>query len=230
MGVIRYRRPAGPAAGVVLSLVFAALLLPVATFERWAPGADLPPPGKTPRYTLRVPDLGVFQGSMLGKPRYFRNRVVAPAGKPITDEDRQILEAYVTAPGRLTPAGVLGLGVCYLVGALLFCTFLRNFGRRGTLLRTQLTVLGAVWVFAVGAKALLVLTPLPSFILPVSLLAITLAIHLDRQMAIATGALAALTTASLVPFDFPLGVVLIMQCVAAALFVRPGRAVVDNPA
>src|SRR5512139_1177758 len=146
MGEIRYRRPAGPAAGVLLSLVFAALLLPVATFELWAPGASVPPPGKTPRYTLRVPDIGVFQGSMLGKPRYFRSRVVAPAGKQITDEDRQILEAYYGAPGRLTPLGAGGLAVCFALGALLFCSFQRNFGRRGTLLRTQLTALGAIWV------------------------------------------------------------------------------------
>jgi hypothetical protein len=223
MGEIRYRRPAGPAAGVILSLVFAALLLPVATFELWAPGAELPPPGKTPRYTLRVPDIGVFQGSMLGKPRYFRNRVAAPAGKPIADEDRQILEAYYGTPGRLTPAGAAGLAVCFALGALLFCSFQRNFGRRGSLLRTQLTALGAIWVLAVGAKALLLFTPFSPFILPVSVLAITIGMHLDRQMALATGALASFTAAALVPFDFPLAVVLLMQCMGAALFVKPGR-------
>jgi cyclic-di-AMP phosphodiesterase PgpH len=222
MGEIRYRRSAGPAAGVVLSLVFAAFLLPVATFELWAPGAELPPPGKEPRYTLRVPDIGVFQGSLLGKPKYFRHRVVAPAGKPIADEDRQILEAYFSEPGRLTPAGALGLAVCFALGALLFCSFQRNFGRRGTLLRTQLTALGAIWVFAVGAKALLLFTPLSPFILPVSLLAITVALHLDRQMALATGALASLTAAALAPLDFLLGAVLLMQCMGAALLAHPG--------
>jgi cyclic-di-AMP phosphodiesterase PgpH len=223
MGEIRYRRPAGPAAGVVLSLVFAALLLPVATFELWAPGAEVPPPGKTPRYTLRVPDIGVFQGSMLGKPRYFRNRVVAPAGKLIAEEDRQILEAYYGSPGRLTPLGGTGLAVCFALGALLFCSFQRNFVRRGSLLRTQLTALGAIWVLAVGAKALLLFTALSPFILPVCVLAIVTAMHLDRQMALATGALASFTAAALVPFDFPLGVVLLMQCMGVALFVRPGR-------
>ena len=83
MGMSPTRRPAGPAAGVLLSLLFAALLLPVATFGLWAPGAGLPPRGKAPRYALRVPDLGLFQGSMLGRPTYTRHRIVAPAGRPI---------------------------------------------------------------------------------------------------------------------------------------------------
>ncbi|HEY3355497.1 MAG TPA: HDIG domain-containing protein [Polyangia bacterium] len=223
MGMTRTRRPAGAAAGVVLSLLFAALLLPLATFDLWAPGAGLPPRGKPSRYALRVPDLGLFQGSMLGKPTYVRHRTVAAPGRTIADEDRPVLEAYLNRPHRASPATWLGLGFCFILGGLLFCGYMRLVGGAAALLRTQAAMLGAIVGFAVIGKALLVWTPLSPFYLPVALLTITVALHLERQLALAGAALAALAAAALVPFDFPLGAVLLMQGVGAALMIRRRR-------
>ena len=83
---------------------------------------------------LRVPDLGLFQGSMLGRPTYTRHRIVAPAGRPIEKEDRPVLEAYLNRPHRASPATWLGLGCCFLLGSLLFCGYMRLIGGAASLL------------------------------------------------------------------------------------------------
>jgi putative nucleotidyltransferase with HDIG domain len=209
MSLIRPRAKAGPWLGFLLALGFGAVLLPIACFDLWMYDTVS---DKAP-VTLRTPSLGIGQG----------RSVLVPRGAPLDGAARAQLADY--ARGR-RPPGVpllIGLGLAYFGAGLMFTSYLRNFGYRGNLLRTQLALLGALAGFVVLAKVLLVYSSLSAFYVPIALLAIPVALFLDRQVAFATVVAAALLVGTLVPFDLTLSIVLLVQGFASVMAVRSVR-------
>jgi putative nucleotidyltransferase with HDIG domain len=212
MSVIRQRATAGPLMGLMLSLAFGALLLPIATVDLFLYDG-LPPPGRPAAVTLHTPQLS---GSPSGGP----SGILVPRGQPIDPDSYPVLANYVR--GRRPPGAALlfGLWLAYFLCGLMFTSYLRNFGYRGNLLRTQLGLLGALVGFVLCAKVILLWTPLSVFYVPLALLAVPVAMHLDRQVAFATSVAGALLVGTLVPFDLMLSSVLLVQGLAAVLGVR----------
>jgi putative nucleotidyltransferase with HDIG domain len=214
---IRPRRRGGAWAGLALSVGFALLMVPLATCDLWG-GDPIDPGGRVGPVAVRLPEIGVYR-DLVSPPTIEVRRVVLGHGDQVDARERNLVKAYEA--GR-RPPGVgllLGLAICYFLVGLLFASYLRNFGHRGSLLHTQLVLIGAVVATAALAKLFLLFTPLPAFLLPLGALSIGLAIHHDRQVAFATTVVCALVIGSLVPFDLIAALVLMMQGFGAALLV-----------
>ena len=211
MSLIRPRAKAGPWIGFLLAVAFGVVMLPIAIFDLWAYDT-IPEAGPAP-ITLRTPSLGAYHSG--------DRTVVVPRGTAIENaEARRLLVEY--SSGRRPPGLplLIGLGLAYFGAGLMFTSYLRNFGYRGNLLRTQLALLGALAGFLTLSKFLLVYSSLSPFYLPIALVAIPVALFLDRQVAFAATVAAALLAGTLVPFDLTLSFVLLVQGFTAVMFVR----------
>jgi putative nucleotidyltransferase with HDIG domain len=213
---------AGWWAGFTLAVLFAASMVPLSTAELWG----RPPlaqnalgEARVRGFTVRLPEVAVFR-DLVGPPTLEYRRLVYGRGETIDRRDAPLVAAFET--GRRPPSIglLLGLGIAYFLMGLLFTAYLRNFGVRGRLLRTQLVLLGTVVAAAALAKAFLLLTALPAFLLPLGALSIAVARHHDRQVAFATTIVAAMVVGSLVPFDVVAALVLLMQGFGAVLMLR----------
>lgn len=221
---IRARRQAGWWVGLALAVAFSGCLVPLATAELWGP-----PPfdaaGTVTGFTIRLPEVAVYR-DLVSPPTVEFRRMVYARGEAL---DRRRDAPLVTAfeRSRRPPALglLLGLGLAYLLMGLLFTAYLRNFGYRGRLLRTQVVLTGAIVLVAAVAKAMLLLTALPVFLFPLAALSIAVAAHHDRQAAFAATLLAAMVVGSLVPFDLVAAVVLLMQGLGAVMLLRRRRSV-----
>src|SRR5579883_93417 len=222
---IRARPSAGWWAGLTLAVLFAVLLVPLSTFDlRFGP-RPLSPEGRVVGFTVRLPEVAVFR-DLVGPPTLEHRRLVFARGETLDlQRDVPLVQAYER--GRRPPGLglLLGLGIAYSLMALLYCAYLRNFGYRGRLLRTQIVLLAALLATAAAAKAFLLLTALPTFLFPLGALSIAVAVHHDRQVAFATTVVGAMVVGSLVPFDLVAALVLLMQGFGAVLLLqRAGRA------
>ncbi|MSP62466.1 MAG: HDIG domain-containing protein [Myxococcales bacterium] len=215
---IRRRPTAGAWAGLTLSVLFAAVMVPLSTCDLWG-GPAVGPEGRVGRFSLRLPEMGVYR-DLVSPPTIEHRRIVLAAGSAIDRRDRPLIEAFDA--GRRPPAIglLLGLAISYFLVGLLFTTYLRNFGHQGKLLRTQVALLVAVVASAVVGKAFLMFTPLPAFLIPLGALSLAVATHHDRQIAFSTTVVAALVIGSLVPFDLVVSLVLLMQGFGAVLAMR----------
>jgi cyclic-di-AMP phosphodiesterase PgpH len=221
---IRDRPTAGAWLGFALSVLFAAIMLPLTTFDLYglvgpgravdgevdaaaSPGAKI---GARAHFTLRLPETGVWRDTLVGT-RFEHRRVVIGRGETLTRDEQRLISAYEV--GRRPPSMglMLGLGIAYFMLAMLFTSYLRNFGYRGRRLRTQLVMLGCLVAAAGLYKAFLLLTPYPAFWLPVGAFSIAVAVHHDRQVAFAGTVALAFLVGTLIPFDLGLAFVLLIQ-------------------
>ena len=219
---IRARPQAGRWSGLSLAVAFALFMVPMATFDLFGP-----PPlvgGVIAGPSVRLPEVGVYR-DLVSPPTIEHRRLVFAHGETVdARRDAPIINAFET--GRRPPQMglLLGLGIAYFLMGLMFAAYLRNFGHRGQLLRTQLVLLAAVLLTAAVAKAFLLFTALPVFVFPLGALSLAVARHHDRQVAFATTVVAALVVGSLVPFDLEGALVLLMQGFGAVFMLRrPAR-------
>jgi putative nucleotidyltransferase with HDIG domain len=217
---IRARPVAGWWAGLTLSVLFAALLVPLATFDLRLGQRPVGPDGKVVGFTVRLPGLSIYR-DLVGPPTIEYRRMLWARGETL-DPKRDVPLVAAWERGRRPPDLGLLLGLCiaYLLTSMLYGAYLRNFGARGRLLRTQVVLLGALLVTTAGAKAFLLLTALPPFLFPLGALSIAVAVHHDRQVAFATTVVGAMVVGSLVPFDLVAALVLLMQGFGAVLMIR----------
>src|SRR5206468_2012671 len=150
---IRARLQAGWWSGLTLSVLFALVLVPTATFDLFGP-----PPitaGKVTGFTVRLPEIGIYRDLVSPPTLEYQRFTFAHGGMVARRRAAPLVGAFEV--GRRPPAIglVLGLGLAYLLLGVLFTTYLRNFGSRGRQLRTQIVLLGAVLVSAFAAKAFL---------------------------------------------------------------------------
>jgi putative nucleotidyltransferase with HDIG domain len=229
---IRDRPTAGAWLGFALSVLLAAVLVPLTTFELWtgpsiddqtAPDQDskAKPNGRAV-FTVRLPETGIWHDTLVGG-RLEHRRVVIARGAHVDAADRRLIDAY--EQGRRPPslALLLGLGIAYFMLGMLLTSYLRNYGYRGRRLRTQLTMLGCLVAAAALYKAYLLLTPYSAFWLPIGAFSIAVAVHHDRLVAFAGTVALSFLVGSLIPFDLGLAMVMLLQGFGAIMFLSRPR-------
>jgi putative nucleotidyltransferase with HDIG domain len=210
--------------GISLATIFAILVVPAISADRWLGAMDV---GKIVRgqpapLTVRVPPFAGYDtatghtggGGVLIAKGEIANRDIA--------EDASELQ-------NAQPNGAIPyLAFLLLVGVLagLFTHHTRR-STHGRLLRVQLVSLGLIVATAIVVKLVMLSTALSVLVVPVALFAMVPTLVLDRVVGLATGTLAALVVAFLVPFDVGVAVMLMVQAGAAGLMIaeRPKRRV-----
>ena len=153
-----------------------------------------------------------------GEPAPFTLRtaggIVAMRGEPVP----------ATHVGPHGATEFLAFGVLVLVLASLFTHHMRRSGY-GRLLRVQIVSLAMIAIAAILVKVAMLTTAASVFVVPVALFAMVPTLALDRVVGLATGTLAALIVAVLVPFDVSVSIVLLAQAAVAGLVIdeRPKR-------
>ncbi|WP_437778063.1 HDIG domain-containing metalloprotein [Sorangium sp. So ce1097] len=224
--MLRTRIRAGPLAGFVLSVLFAALFAVISVGELFIPALS-PEMGKPAPVTLRVPygprivrdsHDGAFSLS------YEHRRVIVPRGTVLSErnEDHDAAMAYETVRRMRQPglgARVASTYAIYLIVCLMLTVYLRRFGQnRVRLLRTQVGMFVLMTCSFIVAKLLLLFTALPEFWIPVAALPLWVAIAFDRRTAFLVEVGVAFIAASLLRFDVVLLSVLLVRGIAATMF------------
>jgi cyclic-di-AMP phosphodiesterase PgpH len=223
--MLRTRIRAGPVAGFVLSLLFAALFTVVSVLDLYIPALS-PEMGKATPVTLRVPyGPHIVRDRVAGRHAlaYQHGRVLIPRGTVLDerndDHDTAIAYETVRRDRRSALARLASMYVIYFVDCMMLTVYLRRFGQnRVRLLRAQ----GGLLVLMTGsllfAKLMLLFTPLPEFWIPVAALPLWVALAFDRRTAFLVEVGVAFTAASLMRFDVMLFSVLLVRGIAATLF------------
>jgi len=208
--------------GIVLAAIFAVLVTPAITAERWlgAMGVGKIVKGKPAAITVRVPP---FAGYNTAEGHTGGGGVLIARGEEAKRDQADDAEGLRSAqPHGATPY----LAFLLLVGVLagLFTHHTRR-STQGRLLRVQLVSLALIVATAVVVKLVMLTTALSVLVVPVALFAMVPTLVLDRIVGLATGTLTALVVAFLVPFDVGVAVMLMVQAGAAGLMVaeRPKR-------
>lgn len=222
--MLRTRVRVGRVGGLVLGVVFAALLTFVGTLELFL-GATTPHFGLPAPLTLRVPSHSrvVRQGPKSAwSVQLERTHIVVPRGTTLEPDNEEHRAAVLQDAAARAPS-LPRLGsqfFIYLLICLLPIFYFRNFGHhRLRLLRSQLGILGLMLALVVGAKALLLFTALPDLWVPAGAVALWVAVSFDRRTAIVVDVMVALLVASFLRFDLVLLAVLFARGTAASMLV-----------
>jgi putative nucleotidyltransferase with HDIG domain len=220
--MLRTRVRVGLASGLVLSALFAALFTAVGTFELFLPALE-PAYGQPAPLALRIPyGARVVRqgGAELIDVRYEQRRIVVGRGTVLQPgvEDHRAAVHFDRQRRPPTLARLASAFALYLFGCLVLTNYFQRFGHnRLRLLRAQIGVLLLVLVALVGAKALLVLTTLPPFWVPLAAITLWLALVFDRRTALLVDVALAFMVASLLRFDLMLLAVFITRGIGAGL-------------
>ena len=219
--MLRTRVRAGTAAGLVLSLVFAAAFTSVSLFDLFIPTLA-PRMGAPTAVTLRVPyGPRIVHGARGTSLAYEHARVIVPRGTTLDEgnNEHRAAFAYESIRRPLRVGRVLSYFVIYSIVGLMLTTYLRRFGQnRVRLLRPQLGLMVLTLGSVVLAKAVLLFTTLPEFWIPMAALPLWFALAFDRRTAFLFELGVAFIAASLLRFDIVMLSVLLVRGIAASLF------------
>lgn len=219
--MLRTRVRAGTAAGLVLSLVFAAAFTSVSLFDLFIPTLA-PRMGAPTAVTLRVPyGPRIVHGARGTSLAYEHARVIVPRGTTLDEgnNEHRAAFAYESIRRPLRVGRVLSYFVIYSIVGLMLTTYLRRFGQnRVRLLRPQLGLMVLTLGSVVLAKAVLLFTTLPEFWIPMAALPLWVALAFDRRTAFLFELGVAFIAASLLRFDIVMLSVLLVRGIAASLF------------
>ncbi len=217
--MFRTRLIAGPMAGLVLSAVFAT----VATLVHSGDAVIEPlrvEPGRPAPVTLRLPP--VLRADPSGDGRLNVWRPVVPRGSSV--EDPELARLVVAHEAQRRPPGPWQLAalwlVYWLIGAMTTTSLRALAPGRGALLRTQVGLAALFLVLLLAAKAFLLLTPLPVYVIPVAAVPLWVALYLDRRSAFAVGLTSSLLAATLVQLDPAALAVFVAASLSAVLTFR----------
>lgn len=217
--MLRTRVRAGATAGLVLSVIFAALFTAIGTFDLYVPSMA-PRLGAAAPVTLRIPYGGV-RDVRAGRLSYQHARVVVPRGTVLQEENDEHRAAFAYESIRRPPAmsRLVSVFVIHFIVCLMLTSYLRRFGQnRVRLMRAQVGLFGLMAGSVALAKGLLLFTGLPEFWVPMAALPLWVAHAFDRRTAFLVDLAVAFVAASLLRFDQVLLSVLLVRGVAATLF------------
>ena len=224
--MLRTRVRVGPISGVVLSVVFAALITATGLFELFVP-SFVPSYGSPTPVALRTSYEARLVHTADGLLVREFGRTVVPPRTVLDFEDEQHRTAMLFEAQRrpLTGGRLLSTFVLYLFPCLILTTYLQRYGHnRGKLLRSQVGLLALVLGVLLAAKALLLFTALPAFWIPVAAVPLWVSVSFDRRTALIVDVTASFMVTSLVGFDLVLFAVFATRGVtAAALFFNRRR-------
>lgn len=199
--MLRTRLISGPRAGVVMSAVAAALLTIISVGETLFEPLRVLPSEPSP-VTLRLPTVVMRTELSDGTARLERVAPVIARGSVVTDPSiAEYVTLYEQARRPVRIGTLVGTAFIYFLIAIMMTTYLRRFSLSyGTLLRTQVGLLGLTIGFVLFAKLALLITDLSPYALPVAALPLWISLFLDRRTAFMVGMAASFLCASLVDF------------------------------
>lgn len=218
--MLRTRIIAGPAALVVVSVVFAAFLTLLTRAETFVDPLRVVP-GQPAPVTLRLPRVRLPSSP----PGATGRALVVARGEVVRDPAVAGLVRSVER-SRRPPRTVdlLGAGLIGFLLLLSLLSYLRSVSPgRGALLRVQLGLLALTWALLAACKAILLLTPLPAMVLPLAAIPMWTAMVLDRRSGFALAVAVALFGGALVRFDPVALAVSVAAGLAAVLVVEDQR-------
>lgn len=198
--MLRTRLIAGPAAGFVLSAVFAVVLTLTSFADTLAEPLRVSPNVPAP-VTLRLPATAAPDASVRS---FAARRPMVAMGERLTAESPRasVVREFELRRRPPTLGALGGAWLLYFLLALMLTMSLRTFSPgRGALLRTQTGILSLMAALLAAAKALLLLTPLPAVLLPVATVPLWCALYFDRRTALPVSVVVSLMAASLNFFD-----------------------------
>jgi len=205
--------------GLVLAAAFAILVIPTITADRWL-GVGNITHNEPVSMTVRVPPFAGFDstdGHVSGG-----GVLIARGEKP--DRDTTITAHEIR---EATPRGATAFFAYLMLVGVLAGLFTHHMRRsiHGRLLRVQLVTLATIVGTAFAVKIVMLFTGLSILVVPIAVFAIVPTLVLDRVVGLATGMLAALVVSFLVPFDYGIAILFLVQAGAAGLVVaeRPKR-------
>lgn len=212
---------AGGTAGLVLSLIFATLFTLIGTFELYVP-LLAPRLGDATPITLRIPyGPRIVRDARSGRLAYEHARVIVPRGTVLREENDEHRAAFAYESTRRPPAigRLFSVFVIHFIVCLMLTAYLQRFGQnRMRLLRAQIGLFALMTGSLALAKALLLLTGLPEFWMPMAMLPLWVAHAFDRRTSFLVDLAVAFVAASLLRFDHVVLSVLLVRGVAATLF------------
>jgi len=216
--MLRTRLIAGRTSGLILSAVFASIIMLASQVEVVLEPLRVDPVRPAP-VTLRVPAAYLPSEAELdhhGLPR----PLVVTRGEVVQDQASQrIVRAFERERRPPKSSTLTGVWISYFVIAYIFLAYLRLFtGGRGGLLRTQAGLLVLVGATCLSAKLLLLFTGLSPFILPLATVPLWAALYFNRGTAAASGLVIALVCGSFLDFEMPAVVVYLATTLGVVVF------------
>ncbi len=219
---------AGMISGIVLSAVFATCATLLNFGETFVEPLRVDPDRPAP-ITLRIPRLTTrVLDPALGNVRLKNVSNTVGRGRVVSDERLALLVRNYERerrPPRPTQLGAEWF-VCFLLFLTLTASLRQSPSRRGILLRTQVGFLGASFALLASAKAFLVLTAYPAFVIPAAVVPLWTSFYLDRRTGLEVGLALGLVHASLVSYD-PLTLAVFVSASAAGPLLLTNRK--DSP-
>ncbi|MBI4703138.1 MAG: HDIG domain-containing protein [Deltaproteobacteria bacterium] len=203
--MLRTRARVGLLAGIILSVVFAALFTAAGSIERFVP-ALAPRFGQAAPLVVRVP-LAAPLSTPTRQPtpqRLEHARVLVPRGTVLSPQhpEHRAAVQYESAHRPPSPWRLGAELVLYLFACLILTNYARRFGHsRVRLLRSQVGLFCLMLAVLLGGKALLLLTTLSEFWIPVGVVALWVTAGFDRRTGLLVHLALSFMVASLVRFD-----------------------------
>jgi cyclic-di-AMP phosphodiesterase PgpH len=220
--MLRTRVISGPIAGLVMSLIFAAILTLVQAGDGYV-RAWWPRFGAVTAVTLRAP----FGPTLVRDPATGRERLehpgrysIVPKGTWLNPGIETHQAAYLHEVARRPPTRerLGGMFVVFFTLTMGLVSYLRRFGQnRMRLLRTQVGLLVSMGLLVLLAKGLLLVTALPPLWIPMATVPLFVATVYDRRTALVVSIVLAFLVASLLGFDLVLLIVLLSRGMAATV-------------
>jgi putative nucleotidyltransferase with HDIG domain len=211
--MLRTRLVAGATAGFVLSSVTAVALTLLAYFETFVEPLRVDPSRPAP-VTLRLPghdEVGEASAPM-------RERIVGRGRTAMNPRQAFQVRSYERERRPPKPSRMAAQGLLYFLVFMMATSYLRrSSSARGSLLRTQVGLMGLSGAFLLAAKATLLLTDLPAEILPVAVVPLWASLLVDRRTGLMVGLMMGVCTASLLPLDPTLVISYLMTTSVATL-------------
>jgi len=205
-----HKAPGLPAlASVLLALVLAGLLTPIVMLPRLLPDAAAIEIGEAAPLSVRV---SPFEVSTVAQPG---SAMAMVRGDSVSAAQRQF------AVKRQTPTtGRWATVFALLLAATLAWTAILRTEPRSSGLRQHLADAGLVVLLAAGSAAVLLLTPLSIFALPIGSIALLSAYRNSRRCALAVGGLSAVALGSMGAGAPEIVAILATQAIVPALWLR----------
>ena len=212
----------GPLAGLVLSIIFAAVFTAIGVFDLFI-DAYAPEYGQPTETAMRVPfsaRVVTESDGHMTSVEYRYERVIIPRGT-VLDVENENHRAAVTHHALRRPPRWPRLAsafVLYLFGGLVLTSYFRRFGHSRTrLMRSQLGLFVLMLLALSAARALMLYTSWPVFWMPITMLALWTAVGFDRRTALLVDLAVSFMVASLMRFDLMLLAVFVVRGLTATL-------------
>ena len=223
--MLRTRLVAGVTSGFVLSAVFATGLTVVQFGETFIEPWRVDPAKPAP-ITLRLPRTTLRTGGEAGTIRFENVHEMVGRGEVIRDAQlATLVRVYERERRPPSPANLGAQWFVYFLLVMLATSYMRrSSSSRGGLLRTQVGIFALTFFVLLGAKFLLLATPLSALLVPVGLIPLWAALYVDRRTGVMLSLATSVMAASLISYDpIALAVYLIASSSAALAITRRKR-------